>query len=85
MNLRENFLQMVEMILVGQGVKMEDLQNTRDLSDEILEMVGNGGNAEAVGLLMREGLMAYPNVTPTSLSPFMADVIRSAALRVIGE
>lgn len=85
MDLRENFTQMIEMILVGHGVKMEDLQNTRDLSDEILEMVGNGGNAEAVGLLMRDGLMAYPNVVPTPLSPFMADVIRSAALRVIGE
>lgn len=58
---RQTFLQLIEMVLVGHGVRYEQLENTIDLADEILDAIVTSSDTaeQVVHMMMNDALKRY--------------------------
>lgn len=80
---RDTFLQIVEMVLVGHGIRYDRMENTIDLANEILDaIVTTSGTAEqAVTIIMNETLEGYG--VDKTLTPYNAGFIVGAARQTL--
>lgn len=60
-NPRQTFLQLIEMVLVGHGIRYDQLENTIDLADEILDaiVISSDSAEQVVSMMMNDALKRY--------------------------
>lgn len=74
-------LEIVEMLLVGHGVAMDQFEDTMGLADEIMEKVEQGGSIADVRQIFAEGLAFYGY--DKGCTHFNAVLLHGAAERLI--